>query len=177
MRRFFFVSDTRKHKETTQKLDEEELEEVREAFNLFDEDGTGHIDAKELKASFRALGFHVKSSEIRKMIQDMNKEGNAKFNVDEFIELATPRMATRDSKEEIMKIFDLFDEDGSGKITFHKLKRVAKELGEPLTDDELAEMIEEADRNNDGAIDRDEFLRVMKKRGDNPLDDLDSDSD
>lgn len=119
----------------------------------------------------------MKSSEIRKMIQDMNKEGNAKFNVDEFIELATPRMATRDSKEEIMKIFDLFDEDGAGTITFHKLKRVAKELGEPLTDDELAEMIEEADRNNDGAIDRDEFLRVMKKRGDNPLDDLDSDSD
>ena len=120
----------------------------------------------------------MKSSEIRKMIQDMNKEGNAKFNVDEFIELATPRMATRDSKEEIMKIFDLFDEDGSGKITFHKLKRVAKELGEPYLDDEEAKSYRgrQIVMNNDGAIDRDEFLRVMKKRGDNPLDDLDSDS-
>ena len=41
----------------------------------------------------------------------------------------------------------------------------------------LHEMIEEADRNGDGFIDRDEFFRVMKKRGENPLDDLDSDSD
>ena len=38
-------------------------------------------------------------------------------------------------------------------------------------------MVNEADRNNDGKIDRDEFFRVMKKRGDNPLDDIDSDDD
>lgn len=38
-------------------------------------------------------------------------------------------------------------------------------------------MIEEADRDHDGMINQDEFYRVMKKRGDNPLDDLDSDDD
>ena len=73
--------------------------------------------------------------------------------------------------------FELFDEEGTGKITFTNLKRVAQELGEKLTDDELSEMIEEADRNKDGAIDSEEFYRVMKKRGDNPLDDLDPESD
>ena len=41
----------------------------------------------------------------------------------------------------------------------------------------MMEMIDEADRNNDGKIDFEEFFRVMKKRGDNPLDDLDSDED
>ena len=46
-----------------------------------------------------------------------------------------------------------------------------------MTDDELQEMIEEADRDGDGLINEDEFYRVMKKRGSNPLDDLDSDSD
>ena len=42
-----------------QGLDEEEMEEIREAFNLFDTDGKGTIDIRELKAAFRALGFQV----------------------------------------------------------------------------------------------------------------------
>jgi len=160
-----------------QVLDEHEMEEISEAFNLFDSNGTGSIDAKELKAAFRALGFNVKSVEIRRMMQDLKKGETGKFTLDDFISVVTPKMASRDTKEEILKIFDLFDDDNSGNITFRKLKRVASELGENLSDDELTEMIEEADRNNDGAIDREEFFRVMKKRGDNPLDDLDSDSD
>ena len=40
---------------------------------------------------------------------------------------------------------------------------MAKELGENLTDDELQEMIDEADRDGDGEINQDEFLRIMKK--------------
>ena len=46
-----------------------------------------------------------------------------------------------------------------------------------LTTPKSQEMVEEADRNNDGVVDKEEFFRVMRKRGDDPLDDLDSDSD
>lgn len=41
----------------------------------------------------------------------------------------------------------------------------------------MQEMIEEADRDNDGVVSAEEFFRVMKKRSANPLDDLDSDED
>lgn len=69
----------------------------------------------------------------------------------------------KDSKEEILKAFKLFDDDNTGKISFKNLKRVAKELGENLTDEELQEMIDEADRDGDGEINEAEFLRIMKK--------------
>lgn len=39
--------------------------------------------------------------------------------------------------DEIRRAFALFDDDGTGKITLRNLKRVAKELGESLDDDEL----------------------------------------
>ena len=38
------------------------------------------------------------------------------------------------------------------------------------------EMIEEADRDQDGVVNAEEFYRVMRKRED-PLDDLDSDDE
>nr|XP_015206812.1 PREDICTED: centrin-1-like [Lepisosteus oculatus] len=71
--------------------------------------------------------------------------------------------AEKDSKEEILKAFRLFDDDETGKISFRNLKRVAKELGENLTDEELQEMIDEADRDGDGEVNEQEFLRIMKK--------------
>ena len=200
-------------------VSEEEMEEIREAFNLFDTEGKGVIDIKELKAAFRALGsrarvrrraralrfasrartaaralrrplstppvaltprpprFQVKKAEIRRMMQDVDKESSPTVLFDEFVEMATPKMQSRDTREEIMKVFALFDDDQTGAISFRNLKRVANELGENLTDEELQEMIDEADRDGDGMINEDEFFRVMKKRGDNPLDDLSSDDD
>ena len=152
-------------------------QELREAFNLFDTDGAGSIDIKELKAAMRALGFTIKKAEIRQMIQDIDKDDSGTVDFDEFVEMMTGRMTSRDSKEEIQKVFALFDEDTTGKITFRDLKKAVTELGENISDEEIMEMIEEADRSGDGTINVEEFYRVMKKRGDDPLDDLDSDED
>ncbi|CEL92930.1 unnamed protein product [Vitrella brassicaformis CCMP3155] len=158
-------------------LSEEQLEEVREAFNLFDTDHTGAIDARELKAAMRALGFDVKKEQVRKILAEIGKDPTAAINYEEFQEIMSGRMGEKDSREEIMKVFKLFDDDDTGKISFRNLKRVAAELGETLTDEELQEMIDEADRDGDGLINPDEFYRVMRRRGDDPLDDFDSDED
>jgi len=128
----------------------------------------------------RALGFTVKKQEIREMLEDqghkLDQSGGAiEFN--EFTSMMTEKMNSRDTREEIMKVFALFDEEGTGKITFRNLKRVAQELGEDLTDDEIQEMIDEADRTGEGGINKEDFFRVMKKRGVDPLDDLSSDED
>lgn len=75
----------------------------------------------------------------------------------------TGKIAERDPREEILKAFRLFDDDSTGKISLKNLKRVARELGETMTDEELQEMIDEADRDGDGEINEEEFIRIMKK--------------
>lgn len=144
-------------------LTDEQRQEIREAFDLFDTDGSGTIDAKELKVAMRALGFEPKKEEIKKMIADIDKEGSGTIDYNDFQNIMTQKMSEKDLKEEIQKAFRLFDDDDTGKISFKNLKRVSKELGENLTDEELQEMIDEADRDGDGEINEQEFLKIMKK--------------
>ena len=61
-------------------------------------------------------------------------------------------------------MFNLFDDDSTGKISHRNLKRVAHELGETMTDAELLEMIERADNDNDGEINFEEFYTIMTKK-------------
>ena len=61
------------------------------------------------------------------------------------------------------KAFRFFDEEHSGKISFKNLKRVAKDLGEPLSDDYLKGLLEDADRDGDGEIGYDEYMRIMRR--------------
>ena len=144
-------------------LTEEQRQEIKEAFDLFDTDGSGTIDAKELKVAMRALGFEPKKEDIKRMISELDTEGNGVIEFSQFLDLMTVKMAERDPREEMLKAFRLFDEDETGKISFKNLKRVAKELGENMSDDEIQEMIDEADRDGDGEISEEEFVRIMKK--------------
>ena len=62
------------------------------------------------------------------MIADIDKDGSGTIDFEEFLSMMTSKMGERDSREEILKAFKLFDDDNTGKISFKNLKRVAKEL-------------------------------------------------
>merc|ERR1711906_23926 len=155
-------------------LSEEQLDEIREAFSLFDADASGMIDIRELKAAMRALGFEVKNEELKKMVADIDGDGNGTIEFGEFLQMMTGKMGEKDSREDIEKGFKLFDDDNTNKISFRNLARVAEELGENIDDEELQDMINQADR--DGETNIDEFYRIMKKKG-NFLEDMSSDDD
>ena len=118
-------------------LTEEQKADVKEAFSLFDTQASGVIDAKDLKVAMRALGFEPRKEEIKKMVAEVDKNATGKLTLENFMQLMANKMSEKDTKEEIMKAFKLFDDDDTGNITFANLKRVAKEMGENLSDEEL----------------------------------------
>lgn len=69
-------------------------------------------------------------------------------------------ISERDPRDEILRAFALFDPNGTGLITVEDLKRVARELGEGLEEDELNAMIEEFDLDGKGGVNRDEFVSI-----------------
>ena len=143
-------------------LREDEIEEIREAFNLFDTDCNGTIDPGELKIAMQSLGMEAKNQAIYQMINDIDQDRKGNIAFEEFLEIMTSRISYSDSEEDIKKVFNLFDDDKTGYITIQNLKRVSRDLGEnTMSDADLLEMIDRADVDQDGQISIHEFHTIM----------------
>jgi len=140
---------------------EEQKIEIKEAFELFDTDKDSALDYHELKVAMRALGFEVKKSEVLKILREHDKNGKGLIEYDDFYKIMVERILERDPMEEMKKAFHLFDEDNTGKISLKNLKKIAKEIGENLDDEELQAMIDEFDLDQDGEINEQEFYSIM----------------
>lgn len=77
-----------------------------------------------------------------------------------FTNIAAQRILARNPRDEILRAFELFDADNKGRIELQDLRRVARELGEGLQEEELAAMIDEFDVRGEGGIGRDEFVGI-----------------
>ena len=71
------------------------------------------------------------------MITDLDKNKSGNIDFEEFLDMMTARMSDKDTREDITKVFRLFYNDEMGNIKLRNLKRVAKELGETMTDEKL----------------------------------------
>lgn len=98
----------------------------------------------------RNLGQTPTEESLRQMISEVDADGNGTIDFAEFLTLMARKMKTKDSEAEILEAFKVFDKDGSGKISATELRQVMINLGEKLSDEEVAEMIREADENGDG---------------------------
>lgn len=106
-------------------VSEDEVLEIKEAFDLFDMDLGGTIDPKELQAAMKSLGFEAKNQTIYKMIADLDTDQSGQINFEEFLNLMTARISDKDSREDIRKIYQLFVDDNAQGITIKNLRRIA----------------------------------------------------
>ena len=148
-------------------LSTDEVEEIRQAFDLFDTNQTGKIDPAELKAAMQSLGFDSKNPTIFQLIADLdtpenNKNGGIDF--ENFVQAINDKLGDKETKDGIERIFNLFiDDPNQNTINLNSLRRIARELGEQMSSDELKDMLERASSNGT-ELTFDEFYEIMTKK-------------
>ncbi|KAF8601253.1 EF-hand [Ceratobasidium sp. AG-I] len=148
----------------------EQISEFKEAFSLFDKDGDGTITTKELGTVMRSLGQNPTEAELQDMINEVDADGNGTIDFPEFLTMMARKMKDTDSEEEIKEAFKVFDKDGNGYISAAELRHVMTNLadrilGEKLSDNEVDEMIREADVDGDGQINYEEAEIITSTTG------------
>ncbi|KAJ1556023.1 Centrin-4, partial [Cladochytrium tenue] len=158
---------------------EQELE-VREAFEMFDTDGSGSITVQEWRVAMRAMGFESMKEENRLMLAEMDRDNSGSIEYDEFYAMVKKRLFMRSARQEMHKLFLHIVEGGLGiagsaggvnasgtaaaamaggrpVLELDRLRAAAARSGEPFGEDELRDMMEEADRDGDGLVTEDDF--------------------
>ncbi|CAF3072827.1 unnamed protein product [Rotaria sp. Silwood2] len=101
----------------------------------------------------RSLGLNPTNKEIADLIAEVDKNGNQNLDFQEFVAFMNKHWNEGDQEAELREAFRLFDRDNSGYITINELKEVMLNMGEKLNQEELEDMMREADVNKDGKLD------------------------
>ncbi|KII62065.1 Calmodulin [Thelohanellus kitauei] len=147
-------------------LTEDQISEFKEAFSLFDKDGDEVISPKELDSVMRSLGQTPTEQEIMDMINEVDTDKSGTIDFNEFLLMMVKRLPKVESSVEMREAFKVFDKNGDGKITAEELKNVMEKLGEQLQDEQINEMIKEADLDADGMVSFEEFCKMMSPKDD-----------
>ncbi|TMW91113.1 hypothetical protein EJD97_014778 [Solanum chilense] len=141
-------------------LSEEEIAGLKEMFKMIDTDNSGQITFEELKVGLKRVGANLKESEIYDLMQAADVDNSGTIDYGEFI-AATLHFNKIEREDHLFAAFSYFDKDGSGYITADELQQACEEFG--IGDVHLEDMIRDADQDNDGRIDYNEFVAMMQK--------------
>ncbi|OMJ80204.1 hypothetical protein SteCoe_19613 [Stentor coeruleus] len=143
-------------------ISQEQVLEIKRAFDLFDVDRKGIIDTEELRDAMEDQGFKRKNPTVFKLFCQLDLERKEKIDFIAFFNMLTERNETS-SEDEIKKFFDLFDREGLGYIEIKNLKNVVKDLGESLDDEDIVDLIRKSDLDGDGKVTYQDFYNIMSK--------------
>lgn len=144
-------------------ITDDQLNEIEEAFDIFDIDKSNKFEIAELRAALRAMGFNdLTGKQIKDILEQNDIKETCHLTKEQFIEICAEQMKKRDPLREIKRVFLLF----AGKnnyIDFKALKHAAKEIGESLKDEEIQLMIDRF--GTDGKVSEEQFIAIMDPAG------------
>ena len=145
-------------------LSEQEICELHEAFNIFDDNSNGTITSDKLFLLLNSLKIHLSKNEFETMIKSIGVDKNNQINFAQFLKIIAKRVQKNDIDEEkyFRKLFDSMDRNKSGRISIHEIRYIVMHSNQNITEREIEMLIGEADSDGDGLISYDEFLSFMK---------------
>ena len=139
-------------------------DEIKEAFELFDSNGDGKINVREIRGAMQSIGYDEKNPTVYEVITELDNprsknSGGATFN--DFCQTVNYRVPEKETTEDLRKVFNLFlDDPNSDTTTLESIKRVADELGENIEEIELNAMLNKASKSG-ARLTFDDFVAIM----------------
>jgi len=146
-------------------LTQDQVQECKYYFDLLDKNNTGQLSSKEMGTVFKSIGLNISETELKSLLNEINSgaEQTKKELIDfpDFLTLLSRKMKDIDTDTELHKLFSELDKSGKGYINVEDLKLMKQTVGEKFTQDELAEMLSEADVDHDGVLKYEDFVKMM----------------
>lgn len=138
--------------------------ELVQAFKLLDRDNDGVVLRSELEALLIRLGADLPTQEeVSSMLSEVDREGDGCIPLEALMSRVGNSSCDPACEPELKETFDFFDADHDGKITAEELFSVFTKLGdEQCTLDDCRRMIALVDKNGDGFVCFEDFLRMME---------------
>jgi len=142
-------------------LSAQKIQDIREAFEYFDQEGKGYISTEELAKVMTAFGYNPAELDFEAMIRAVDSKKDGVIDFEEFLAWMSSQIDEEDyPHSELLEVFQAFDRDQDGLISPMELRRVFSRLGEKIPEDEFEQMIAEADLDGDGYLNYAEFSRI-----------------
>ncbi|KAF5826736.1 calmodulin [Dunaliella salina] len=142
-------------------MTEDQKTDLQEAFDIFDKNGDGKIDAKELGFVIRTIGQNATETELGVMIKEVDADGDNEINMSECLMIMARYIKERNVEEELRQAFKVFDHTQNNYIPVEEFRRMMTNMGEKLSDQEVEEMLRDAPVDKDGRLYYNEFIKLM----------------
>ena len=121
---------------------DEDIEQYKEIFDIFDETGDGTISNDEIGKAMQGLGEASTPEKINELIALIDYDGDGEVDFDEFVCLMVKNLVEADKvEEELVDVFNNFDLDNDGKINAMDLINMMRNIGQKTNINEANEMI------------------------------------
>merc|ERR550519_2021587 len=140
---------------------EDLIVQFQDAFQQFDQKGSGIISTKLLGPLLRYVGENPSEAEIQDMVNEVDRDAKGVFQFPSFLGMMTVKIDCNNAEDEIREAFKVFDSDGNGFINRQELGYVMLNIGETMDKEEIESLIDEIDIDGDGQINYEEFYLMM----------------
>ncbi|XP_016957322.1 uncharacterized protein LOC108029531 [Drosophila biarmipes] len=143
-------------------LTDAQIEEIREAFHLYDTEKSGFVTIRQLGGVMRALGEVLTEAEIYNLANETDLDFGGQVQFKDFLYVMSKRLEEQNSLVSLKQAFKIFDRNEVNSFTISDIRAVMTNLGEKMSDSDLHEMFQDIDMDKDGKISFSEFVAAMR---------------
>ncbi|XP_041652620.1 calmodulin-like protein 4 [Cheilinus undulatus] len=145
-------------------LTQDQINEFKECFSLYDRQRKGKIEAQELITVMRCLGSNPTPSEVQRHLLSHSIDGGGELDFSTFLSVMHRQLQQESPEEEILEALTMADKEQKGFIMASELRAKLTGLGEKLTDREVDELLKEAGVGADGRVYCEQFAEAVTRR-------------